>query len=272
MRRRLPSIPHAEFSSFVTIVRRLRRECPWDRQQTHRSLQMSLVEEAYEVIEALDERNLEGLRHELGDLLLHIVMHATIAEEAGEFSLRGVIEDIERKLVRRHPHVFGSARSGTAREIKQRWELLKMQEGRTSVLEGVPRGMPALQRALRIQERAAKVGFDWERREEAWKKVLEEVDELKERLADGGRADQEEELGDYLFALVNYARFLGINPETALRRTTEKFTRRFRHIERSLRKQGKDVHTSSLEEMDALWNQAKKKRLRKRPSRRKVSA
>jgi tetrapyrrole methylase family protein/MazG family protein len=267
MRRRFPSTPNHEFSVFVKTVRRLRRECPWDRQQTHHSLRMSLIEEAYEVLEALDEKNLEELRHELGDLLLHVVMHATIAEEAGEFSLRDVIEDITRKLVRRHPHIFGSARSGTAQEIKRRWEILKMQEGRTSMLQGVPRGMPALQRALRIQERAAKVGFDWERREQVWKKVIEEVEELKERLHGGRRGQREEELGDYLFALVNYSRFLRINPETALRRTTEKFIRRFQHIERSLQKQGKQVHTSTLEEMDALWNEAKRKRLRKGPSR-----
>jgi len=263
MRKRSPSIPSNEFSDFVNIVRRLRRECPWDRQQSHQSLRGSLIEETYEVIEALDEKNLENLRHELGDLLLHIIMQATIAEERGEFSLRTVIDEIARKLVRRHPHVFGSARAGTAREVKRRWEILKMNEGRRSVLEGVPRGMPALQRALRIQERAAKVGFDWEQRKLVWEKVMEEVKELKESLQSVGRVRREEEFGDYLFALVNYARFLGINPETALRRTIEKFIRRFQHIEISLQKRGKQVHTSTLEEMDELWNEAKTKRLRK---------
>lgn len=187
-------------------------------------------------------------------------MHATISEQAGEFQFRSVLDDISRKLVRRHPHVFGKRRVRNAREVKQNWEVLKMREGRTSVIDGVPRWLPSLQRALRVQERAAKVGFDWKNRKDVWKKVREEVEELREVLEHAPAKRREEEFGDLLFALVNYARFLGVSPESALRGTVEKFARRFRHIEHQLGKRGKTVHTSTLEEMDALWNQAKHRR------------
>lgn len=254
---RYPPIPSEEFNTFVEIVRRLRAECPWDREQTHQSIRHSLIEETYEVIEALDEANLDELKVELGDLLLHIVMHATMSEQAKEFTLKEVIESITDKLVRRHPHVFGDAEAGTAHQVKQNWERLKMNEGRTSMLDGIPKGLPALQRALRVQERAAKVGFDWPTGDDVWKKVVEEADELKEALQSGDEEKKIEEFGDYLFALVNYARFMHVEPETALRLTVEKFTRRFRYIEQELQKQQKDIHASTLEEMDALWNDAK---------------
>lgn len=257
-----PPVPQAAFKRFVQIVRRLRAECPWDREQTHQSLRHSLIEEAYEVIEALDTHNLEELRRELGDLLLHIAMHATIAEQGKEFTLEDVLSDITDKLIRRHPHVFGTRRAHTAHEVKQHWERLKMREGRTSLLDGIPRHLPALQRALRVQERASRVGFDWTHEREVWNKVREEGEELRRALLRKRREKKEEEFGDYLFALVNYARFVGVEPETALRRTVAKFTKRFRYIEQELAKQGKDVHDSSLEEMDALWNKAKRKKIR----------
>ena len=266
MPKRPPPIPITEFKDFVRIVRRLRRECPWDRQQTHRSLRASLIEETYEVIQALDEGNYEELRKELGDVLLHIGMHATIAEEGGDFTLQAILQGINDKLIRRHPHVFGKKRVRGASEVKRNWEKLKMDEGRVSVLQGVPRGMPALQRAQRIQERAAKVGFDWKRRDEVWKKVREEMEELRETLHASSARRREEEFGDLLFALVNYARFVSVNPEQALRRTTEKFAYRFRYIEQAMRSRGEDIHNSTLERMDELWNEAKRmKRRKKRP-------
>lgn len=265
-----PPVPVREIAKFVAIVRRLRDECPWDRQQTHQSIRHSLIEETYEVIEALDENNLDELKIELGDLLLHIVMHATIAEQAKEFSFKNVLKEISDKLVRRHPHVFGTKQVLNTHEVKRNWERLKMAEGRSSMLDGVPARLPALQRALRVQERAAKVGFDWKNEHDVWAKVREEGEELHQALKSRKRKKQEEEFGDYLFALVNYARFIGIEPETALRRTVEKFTRRFQYIERELKRMKKDIHNSTLEQMDGLWNEAKKKKLTKRSSTRKA--
>jgi tetrapyrrole methylase family protein/MazG family protein len=259
MAKRYPPVPLKEFAQFVRIVRRLRRDCPWDREQTHCSIRHSLIEEAYEVVESLDANDLPALRNELGDILLHVVLHATIAEQADEFRLRDVLKEINEKLIRRHPHVFGTTRAATSKEVTRNWEQLKMLEGRTSVLDGVPGGLPALQRALRVQERAAKVGFDWEKMEDVWKKVEEETHELREALTEGDAAKAEEEFGDFLFALVNYARFLGIHPENALRGTIDKFTRRFHYIEEELRRRGKDPASSTLAEMDEIWNEAKRK-------------
>lgn len=236
----------------------MRAACPWDREQTHQSIRHSLIEEAYETVEALDENNLDELKKELGDLLLHIVMHATIAEQAKEFTLKAVIGEITNKLIRRHPHVFGEEKLNDAHAVKKNWEKLKMQEGRTSILDGVPKQLPALQRALRVQERAAKVGFDWKYEKDVWKKVHEELEEFRAALKRNNRKKKEDEFGDFLFALVNYARFVGVEPESALRGTVEKFTRRFRFIEQELKRNGKDIHDSNLEEMDGLWERAKK--------------
>ncbi len=256
-----PPVPTQQFLKFVRIVRRLRAECPWDREQTHQSIRHSLIEETYEVIEALDDNNLDELKTELGDLLLHIAMHATMAEQEKIFTLNEVISGITDKLVRRHPHVFGAKQVANAQEVKHNWERIKMKEGRTSLLDGVPKQLPALQRALRVQERAAKVGFDWKKEDDVWAKVREEGEELKHALKSKKADKKEDEFGDYLFALVNYARFIGVEPETALRRTVEKFTKRFQYIERELKRKGKDIHDSTLEEMDVLWNEAKKKKL-----------
>jgi MazG family protein len=257
MNRRRPAIPLKELENFVRVVRRLRRECPWDRKQTHRSIRDMLIEEAYEVVEAIDEGKRGALSKELGDVLLHVVMHATIAEETGAFSLKTIVEEITAKLIRRHPHVFGSLAVRNAAEVRKNWEELKMSEGRKSVLEGVPKGLPALQQAARLQERAAGVGFDWERAEDVWHKIEEELREFRQAIRSRSRKKQEEELGDFLFSLVNYSRFLGINPESALRVTIRKFNGRFRSIERELRKQGRDIRGSSLAELDGLWNRAK---------------
>lgn len=256
-KKRYPPVPTEEFVELIHIVRKLRAECPWDREQTHQSIRYSLIEETYEVIEALDRNDLAELKIELGDLLLHIAMHATIAEQQREFSLREVLHGISQKLIRRHPHVFGKSKAANAAEVKHNWEKIKMSEGRTSLLDGVPKGLPALQRALRVQERAAKVGFDWKHEGDVWAKVREEAEELRNAVQSGDAGKSEDEFGDYLFALVNYARFINVEPETALRRTVEKFTKRFQYIEQSLKKNGQDIHNSTLEEMDELWNEAK---------------
>jgi tetrapyrrole methylase family protein/MazG family protein len=259
MASRYPTIPSTEFRKFVRIVRRLRRDCPWDRRQTHRSLRAALIEEAYEVVDTLDRADLASLRGELGDLMLHVVLQATIAEQEGEFTFAQVLEEISRKLIRRHPHVFGRLRVSGAEEVKRNWEQVKLAEGRRSLLEGVPRHLPSLQRALRIQQRAARVGFDWKKSTDAWKKVREELEELRHALSSDPRK-RHEEFGDLLFALVNYARFLDIDPESSLRGTNEKFTKRFRYIERQLQKRGKHPHQATLTEMDALWDEAKRAR------------
>ncbi len=247
-----------EFQNFVEIVRRLRKECPWDREQTHDSIRYGLIEEAYEVVEAIDGNNLQELKKELGDLLLHVVFHSSIAEERGEFTLQSVIEDETKKLIRRHPHVFGDVKVSGPKEVKENWEKIKLAEGRNSVVDGVPRELPALLRALRVQDKASRVGFDWEKREDVWKKVLEELAELEREATAANHEQIEEEFGDLLFAIVNYARFLHINPEYALRRTVDKFIERFQYIEAKLKEQGKEITKTTLEEMDKLWEEVKK--------------
>jgi MazG family protein len=250
-------VPAKEFQRFVSIVRRLRKECPWDRKQTHRSLRESLLEETYEVLDALGRRDTSGLSQELGDLLFHVTIQAVIAEEAGEFTFGAVLTGISDKLVRRHPHVFGTVRVRGARDVVKNWEQIKMDEGRRSVLDGVPRHLPALQKAMQAQRRAAAVGFDWKRPADVLKKVAEEAHEAR---AARGKNRREEEFGDLLFALVNYARFSGLNPEHALEGTVERFSRRFRYIERRLAAKGIRPGGASLREMDALWEEAKRKR------------
>jgi MazG family protein len=245
-------------SEYVAIVRRLRKECPWDREQTHQSIRHSLIEEAYEVVESIDHHNLDELKMELGDLLLHVVLHSVMAEEEHAFTINEVISESRAKLIRRHPHVFGDTKVKSSEDVKNNWEKIKLTEGRTSLMDGVPKHMPALLRAHRLQEKASKVGFDWKRRSEVWKKVVEEIGELHEAESKRSRDHQEEEFGDLLFALVNYARFLKVNPESALNRSTRKFSRRFQRIEDQIRKRGKKLEHSTLEEMDAIWNEGKK--------------
>lgn len=248
------------FAEFVGIVRRLRKECPWDREQTHDSIRAMLLEEAYEVMEAIEDNDLQELKRELGDILLHVVMHSIIAEEVQAFSLDEVIENETKKLIHRHPHVFGETKVSGADQVKDNWEKLKLKEqGRKSLLDGVPRALPALQRAQRLQQKAASVGFDWSDIADVWKKVEEEIAELQhEQKQNAAKEKLEDEFGDVLFSLVNFARFLKISPEDALRRTSEKFIARFQYIESQLAAQGKDITAASLKEMDALWEEAKK--------------
>lgn len=257
MPHRFPQAPTRSFHRLVKIVRQLRRDCPWDRVQTHRSIRDALLEEAYEVVDALDSRSTSDLRDELGDLLLHIVMHSTIAEQEGEFTLDEVIEQISTKLVRRHPHVFGTRVAKTPAEVKRSWEEIKMEEGRMSALDGIPRAMPALQRALKTLQRSGDAGFQWRTADDAWHKVEEELTEFRSTHGSKRKREQEEELGDLLFALVNYARYLDLSPENALQKTIEKFRRRFHHIERHLNARGSSTRKATLEEMTQAWQQAK---------------
>ena len=249
----------AVYADFVAIVKQLRRDCPWDREQTHDSVKHLLIEEAYETVDAIDEQDWDELKRELGDLLLHVVFHSVIAEQGGRFTLQDVIEAETEKLVRRHPHVFGEVRVDGVDEVLANWEQIKMkEEKKTSALEGVPGRLPALLRAYRVQEKAAGVGFDFPERDGAWEKVEEEIREYRSLAESGASADEREaEFGDLLFALVNYARFTGVNPENALRRTNEKFGRRFRHIERRLAEQGQTMTDVDLAEMDRYWDEAK---------------
>jgi tetrapyrrole methylase family protein / MazG family protein len=250
-------LSHPEFDTFVEITKRLRKECPWDREQTHASIRMGLIEEAYEVVESIDNNDMAELKKELGDLLLQVVFHSNLAEETSAFTLKDVIEGITTKLIARHPHVFGTTEVSGSENVKQNWEKLKMKEGRESVMDGVPKELPALLRALRLQDKAAKVGFDWQKEEDVWKKVKEEIDELHFAIKEDNPDHVEAEFGDVLFSLVNYSRFIHVNPEIALRLTVEKFIKRFKYIEVKLKTQGKEVHSASFEEMDKLWDEAK---------------
>lgn len=258
-----------KFNEFVEIVKRLRNECPWDREQTNDSIKAATIEEAYEVVEAIEKKNYNDLKSELGDLLLHVVFHTVIASESNGFIIDDVIDSIQSKLIRRHPHVFGDVKVSGAQEVKKNWEEIKLEEGRNSVLDGVPEMLPALQRAHRLQEKASKVGFDWEKKEDVWKKVIEEIEEMHdiERVRDQKSEDRnledfynqlENEIGDVFFALVNYARFLDVNPENALRKTNSKFIRRFAYVEEKIKATGKKLSESSLKEMDFYWEESKK--------------
>lgn len=247
------------FSEFIAIMYRLRKECPWDRVQTNDSIKAATIEEAYEVVHAIDEQNYDELKKELGDLLLHFAFHSIIAEESGHFTLEEAIKGISEKLIRRHPHIFGDVNAQTAEEVKANWEKIKMDEGRTSVLEGIPKHMPALLRAYRIQDKASKVGFDWTNKEDVWNKVKEELSEFEAEIAANKMEKAEEEFGDLLFALTNYSRFIKINPEDALRKTITKFETRFRFIEDELAKDNRKVHETEFSELDRLWNESKKR-------------
>jgi len=252
------------YADFAAIVKQLRRDCPWDREQTHESVKHLLIEEAYEVVDAIDREDWDELAEELGDVFLHVLFHARIAEDGGRFSIEDVLEAETQKLIRRHPHVFGDRQAGDADEVLQSWEEIKQAEREeedddpASALDGVPQQLPALLQALRVQEKAAGVGFDFPDHEGAWEKVEEELAEFRETIDDGAcDGEREAEFGDLLFALVNYARFADVNPENALRGTNAKFTDRFSYIERRLREGGRSWDDISLADADVLWEEAK---------------
>lgn len=248
-----------EFERLVEIVSALRGPggCPWDREQTHASMKPYLLEEAYEVLDSIDQPDGEGLAEELGDLLLQIVFHARLAEERGRFTITDVIRGINEKLVRRHPHVFAEADIRTAEEQTRHWEKIKKQEGKFSVLDGVPRTAPALLRAYRVQQKAATVGFDWKSAEPVLGKVREELDELEAEMGSGRPDRVHEEFGDFLFSMVNLSRFLRLHPEECLSAAVEKFTDRFRRMEAVFREKGIPLEGRTLEEMDSVWNEVK---------------
>lgn len=247
-----------EFNEFVDIVKRLRKECPWDREQTHESLRRCLLEETYEVLDAIDNSDMDELRKELGDVLLQVVFHSVMAEEKNIFNIEDVISQEMEKLIYRHPHVFGDIKVKGKEEVLTNWESLKMKEGREYVLDGIPKELPALFKAYRVQEKVAKVGFDWKDQKPVYDKILEEISELKEAIDSDIAEDIEMEFGDVLFAIVNYARFIHINPEDALRKTIDKFSRRFRKIEDFAKENNYELTNMTLEEMDKIWEEAKK--------------
>ena len=245
------------FNRLLDIMDELREKCPWDRKQTFQSLRHLTIEETYELGDAILDNDLQEVKKELGDLLLHIVFYAKIGSETNDFDIADVANSICEKLISRHPHIYGDIEVKDEAEVKQNWEKLKLKEGKTSVLEGVPKSLPALVKASRIQEKVAGVGFDWEESLQVWEKVEEELKEFKEEIAKGNQEAMEQEFGDVLFSMVNYARFLNINPENALEITNKKFTKRFQYLEGKAKKLNKSLSDMSLDEMDEFWEEAK---------------
>lgn len=245
------------FDRLLTIMDELREQCPWDKKQTLQSLRHLTIEETYELGDAILDNDLEEVKKELGDVLLHIVFYARIGSESGAFDIADVANTICDKLIHRHPHIYGDVDVKDAEEVKANWERIKLAEGKKSVLEGVPNSLPALVKANRIQEKVSGVGFDWEQPQQVFEKVKEELEELEAEREAGNTAAMEQEMGDVFFSMVNYARFLGINPENALERTNKKFIRRFQFLEKSANQAGKKLHDMTLQEMDQYWEAAK---------------
>lgn len=245
------------FDRLLTIMEELREQCPWDKKQTIQTLRHLTIEETYELGDAILDNDLEEVKMELGDILLHIVFYAKIGSETGDFDMADVANAICDKLISRHPHIYGDVKVTDAEEVKRNWEQLKLKEGKQSVLEGVPKSLPALVKASRIQDKVAGVGFDWEEPEQVFEKVKEELGELEEEVASGDKDTIESEFGDVLFSMINYARFLGVNPENALERTNKKFTKRFQYLEKKALQMGKALKDMTLAEMDVFWNEAK---------------
>lgn len=246
------------FERLLTIMDELRARCPWDKKQTMDSLRYLTIEEMYELSDAILDQDYQEVKKELGDLMLHLVFYSKIASESAAFNITDVLNGICDKLVFRHPHIYGDVEANDDEAVKRNWEKLKMKEGRTSVLSGVPGSLPAMVKAHRIQEKARGAGFDWEESNQVWEKVVEEKNELLHELKSGGEPKRvESEFGDLLFALINYARFIDVNPEDALEKTNRKFIKRFQYLEENSKKAGKDLTDMSLTEMDVYWNQAK---------------
>lgn len=249
--------PAVSFSKLVQIMDELREKCPWDKKQTVASLRQMTIEETYELADAITDNDWKGIKEELGDLLLHIVFYAKIGAEENQFQLSEVINGICEKLIARHPHIYGDVKAESAEEVKKNWENLKLKEGKRSVIGGVPRSLPAMEKAMRLQEKAKQVGFEWDNREQVWDKVEEEIGEMKAAIQEGEQAKIEEEFGDVVFSMVNYARFLQVDAENALERTNKKFIHRFTKMEEAALNSGKDLQHMSLQEMDAIWNTIK---------------
>lgn len=246
------------FESLVKIMDELREKCPWDRKQTIRSLRQMTLEETYELTDAITENDWRSIKEELGDLLLHIVFYSKIASEEKKFSIEEVLNGISKKLIDRHPHIYGNVEVQNDEEVKRNWEKLKLKEGKKSVIAGVPKSLPALIKAMRLQEKARQVGFEWENKEQVWEKVKEEENELQQAITDGDHTKMEEEFGDLVFSLVNFARFLNIDAENALEITNKKFIKRFSQMEEKAMASGKNLNEMTLQEMDSIWNQIKR--------------
>lgn len=246
------------FDRLLTIMEELRLKCPWDKKQTMQTLRHLTIEETYELGDAILDSDLDEVRNELGDLLLHIVFYAKIGSETKSFDIGDVINGICEKLINRHPHIYGDVTVSNEEEVKQNWEKIKLREGKKSVLEGVPKSLPALVKANRIQDKVAGVGFDWEEPEQVFEKVQEELAELQDEVKIGDKDKIEAEFGDVLFSMINYARFLGVNPENALERTNKKFSKRFQYLEAEALKEDKSLQDMTLKEMDMHWEAAKK--------------
>ena len=246
------------FNRLLDIMDELRAKCPWDKKQTFESLRHLTIEETYELGDAILDNNVQEIKKELGDLLLHIVFYAKIGSETNDFNIADVCNEICDKLIHRHPHIYGDVVVADEEEVKQNWEKLKLKEGKKSVLEGVPKSLPALVKASRIQDKVKGVGFDWEESHQVWDKVQEELEELQVEVALGNQDNMEAEFGDVLFSLINYARFLNINPEDALERTNKKFIKRFQYLESKAGELGKPLMDMTLAEMDVFWEEAKK--------------
>lgn len=246
------------FDRLLTIMDELREQCPWDQKQTMETLRHLTIEETYELGDAILDKDLTEVKNELGDLLLHIVFYAKIGSETKDFDISDVINSICEKLIHRHPHIYSDVVVKDETEVKQNWENLKLKEGKTSVLQGVPKSLPALVKASRIQEKVAGVGFDWEHSDQVWEKVEEEIGELKIEIDNKNQDAIEDEFGDVLFSLINYARFLDINPENALERTNKKFIKRFQYLETKAKSLQKSLSEMTLAEMDVYWEEAKK--------------
>ena len=247
-----------EFENLVQIMDELREKCPWDRKQTIQSLRQMTLEESYELADAITENDWKSIKEELGDLLLHIVFYSKIASEQEQFSIKEVIQGISQKLISRHPHIYSDVKVNNDEDVKRNWEKLKLKEGKKSVIAGVPKTLPALVKAMRLQEKAKQVGFEWENKEQVWEKVKEEEAELKEAIIEDDPRKIEEEFGDLVLSLVNFARFLNIDAENALELTNKKFINRFTQMEEKAMTSGKSLNDMSLQEMDSIWNQIKR--------------
>lgn len=246
------------FERLLTIMDELRANCPWDMKQTMESLRHLTIEEVYELGDAILENDMEEIKKEIGDIMLHLVFYSKIGSETNDFDVSDVLNSVCEKLISRHPHIYGDVKVKDEEEVKANWEKLKLKEGKRSVLEGVPRSLPSLVKAVRIQDKAKGVGFDWDNREQVWEKVKEELDELKKEV-DSGSDRIEEEFGDVLFSVINYARFIDVNPEDALEKTNKKFIKRFQYLETESKKDGKILGEMTLEEMDMYWEESKRK-------------
>ena len=246
------------FNRLLDIMDELREKCPWDKKQTLESLRHLTIEETYELADAILENNLHEIKNELGDVLLHLVFYAKIGAEKKAFDIGDVANAISEKLIARHPHIYGDTVVENEEDVKQNWEKLKLKEGKNSVLEGVPKSLPALVKASRIQDKVSGVGFDWEEPHQVWDKVQEELSELNEEIKKGTKDTIESEFGDVLFSMINYARFINVNPENALEKTNKKFMNRFQYLEKAAKKEGKELTEMSLSEMDVYWELSKK--------------